>query len=182
MSKFQVFSGYDPLKDFKLMTSDIHNCIFQEHDINGKTIDISSGTNTDIIYQEKIITDGIINLEGINHDHKFVVWHNSLINLNKGMSIKLKLEKASFFVNIITKSLSTSNYEQEYSIHTEAESEELLYKIINYMYAHNKGAFNTHSISLQYPSTMILEEYCNGHLKKEVEDFSTKTKKKRRKH
>lgn len=177
MSKFQVFSGYDPLKDFKLMTSDIHNCIFHEHEINGKTIDISSGTHNNIIYQEKIITDGTIDLERINHDNKLIVWQNNLISLSDGMSLKIKLEKASFFINIVTK-----NYEQEYNIYTKEESEELLSEIINYLYAYSKGIFDTNSISLQYPSIMVLEKYSNGHLTKEIEDFSPKVKKRRRKH
>lgn len=183
MSKFQVFSGYDPLKNFKLMTNDTHDCIFLEHEINGKTINISSGTNKDIVYQEKIITDGIINLEKLNHDHKLVIWHNNLISLNNGISLKIKIEKASFFINIVTKKVFTQNHEYEYNIHTETESEELLSKIINYLCTNGKGIFDTNSISLQYPSTMILEKYCDGRLTKEIEDFSPKVKnKKRRRH
>lgn len=182
MSKFQVFSGFDPLRDFKLMTSNIHDCNFFEHEINGKTINISSGTNEDIIYQEKIITDGIIDLENINHDHKFIIWHNNLMSLNNGMSLKIKIENASFFINIVTKNIITRNYEQEFNIHTETESEELLSKIINYLYAHNNGIFDTNSISLQYPSIMILEKCFNGRLTKEVEDFSPKVKRKRKRH
>lgn len=104
------------------------------------------------------------------------------MSLNNGMSLKIKIENASFFINIVTKNIITRNYEQEFNIHTETESEELLSKIINYLYAHNNGIFDTNSISLQYPSIMILEKCFNGRLTKEVEDFSPKVKRKRKRH
>lgn len=172
MSNIQIYDGYDPFKDFKLA----NNCYFYTQEINSRMFNISTGINNNNIYQEKIITDGVIDILKINHDTKYMIWNNNLITLNDGLSIKIKLEQANFFINVINR-----NNEQIYDIHIKPENIHLLSVILEFLRQHNKGLIDTNTIALQYPSTLILESYQGGKYSKEVEDFSPKTKKKRRK-
>ena len=156
MSKLQFFTGYDDLKDYKLINGEMRNCIFFEHDIN-KPFRISLGTKNGNNYSEQIITDGIIKRKKYSQERPLIIWKEEPIYLDSGISLSLKLKDATFFVNIVS-----CNNESICEIHTSNESEELLKRILEYVYRDNHDLFDTNSISLQYPSTTIEHRCING--------------------
>lgn len=175
MSRLQIFSRFDELNYFKTEKESAYKCLFFEHPIN-RTFDVATGSLDGTIYEETIITDGTIELNGKNFYSPNVVWNNELITLNDGISISIKVNNATFFVTKIKVGDVVG-----YDIHTEKESEELLNKIINYIYNNEKHLFDTESIALKYPYYIKLEKNIDGISSYEYTDLApdNKCKKKR---
>lgn len=179
MSKLQVFSSFDPLLNFKLNVTDVYDCIFlQNENINGQ-INIGTGTKDNIIVEEKIITDGYISLDKKNPNTPLIVWKNNLIRLDNGLSISINISNATYLINRIR-----YGNEEVFEITLQNENEELMQRIIEYIYNNQLRNFTPNSIALYHPSTIALENYVSGKPIKEVMDFKTgkeKTFKKSRK-
>lgn len=175
MSRLQIFSRCDELWYFKVAKEASYKCLFFEHPVN-KIVDVATGSLDDVIYEESIITDGNIELNRKNLYSPKVVWQNQLLTLNDGISIPIKISNATFFVTKIQ-----VNDIVGYDIHTEVESEELLNKIINFIYNDKKELFDTESISLKYPYYIRLEKNKNGIKTTEYTDLAPDKKIKKRK-
>lgn len=172
MISLQVFSSLDELKYFKEVKQGAYRCLFFKHPIN-RTFDICEGELDGVTYEESIITDGDITLGKMNYHRPIIIWQNKVLTLDEGLSIAITLENATFFINKIK-----INDMVGYDIHTEYESEELLTKIIEYIYKGKTDFFDTSSISLEYPYTVKIEKSKDGNKTINYIDYSPSKKKK----
>lgn len=154
MSQLQLFLETDDLANFKLNRSEQYGCLFFEHNIN-RTVDIGQGVYENNTYQEEIITDGNISLNRKNFNMPLIVYKNQLLKMKDGLSIPITLRNASFYI-LKTKIENEKSYDIEYSIHCNEESEELLSKIIRYLYNREYDLFTTESVKVLDKETIRL--------------------------
>jgi hypothetical protein len=148
----------------------IHGCTFHEKNVNS-TFNLGAGCFENDNYHEAIITNGDIKLNDINKNTSFVVFNNNLITLKNGVSLSITISNASFFV------LKTfKNGEIDYSIYTENEQEELLDKILKFVYDERYDLFQTESISIPDIKTIIRKKDYDGTFYKEKIDVDSDVK------
>jgi len=175
--KKQIIVNCDPLRDFKEQSIKRYkNCSFFEHNVN-QIIDIGEGQYDDLIVREHIITDGKISLQRKNPYHPNIIWQNTLVQLDNGLSISINISDATFMINIIHFGKKTEN-----EIHIVQDDKEALQKILNFLY-HQCPLTGLSSIYFKSASALVLETAINGTTKQETLDFNTgysKTNKKQK--
>lgn len=168
INKFQYFSNYDRLRDFKI--DSVHkygSCSFFEHNIN-TTSSANNGTFNGLPISERILTDGNISLEKINREPSYVIWENHLLTLEDGRNIELTIEGATFMVASIT-----YGEEVHHEIHTIHEDKSLLERILHLIYEQNGISLETNSITFKIPCAVHLENIIKGKKQKEVLNLET---------
>jgi hypothetical protein len=163
ITKFQCFSPYDKLVDFKVNSvNKYYNCSFFEHKVNATT-SLNFGKHNDKTVSERIITDGNISLENISKDPAMVIWENHILPLEDGKSIDITIDRATFMVVSITYG---NNVHHE--IHVEHEDEGLLRHILHLIYKENGNSEKTSSITFKNPAIILLETIVNKNKTRET--------------
>lgn len=174
INKFQYFSNYDKLRDFKIATLQQYaNCSFFEHDINAVS-SVSNGFFEDKPITERIITDGNISLEKHNKSSSYLIWENHLLTLENGNSIEFRIDGASFMVVSIK-----YGDEVHHEIHSIEENRELLERILHLIYNQKGSSARTSSITFKTPSIISLENIVNKQRRKEIINLKTGNSKKK---
>lgn len=167
MSKLQIFSIYDRLKDFKVEAlNKYHDCAFFEGPVNGQ-FDIGTGLNNNCSFSEQIITDGQITLCKKNNYLPNIIYQNALIKLKSGLSIEAEISDASFFVNITR----CENGNKEVNVHVEKEDSKTLTRILELIYQQKPTFKNTSSIKAVSGGIIIIEKQLNSKYTKEKLDL-----------
>lgn len=176
MGKLQQYTYADPLRDLKLAATEINDVTFSQENIN-RLINIGAGTYNGNIIEEQILTDGIIKIEQNNKELPSMVLLNNYLKLDTGLSIKIKIENAKFFINIIK-----CNNTIQYDVHTLEENKEILQHILNLINNYNINKDDISSISIKHPGKISINNYINGKHQCDYINFydNYKTKKKRR--
>lgn len=162
INKFQYFSNYDRLRDFKMeATQRYTNCSFFEHEINAVS-SINNGIFNNLPISERVLTDGKISLDKINRGNSYVIWENHLLTLEDGRSIEIKIEGATFMVASIM-----YGEEVHHEIHTNQEDNLLLEKILDLVYKQNGSSIETSSVTFKTPCIVSFENIIKGKKGKE---------------
>jgi len=173
MSTLQVYDTLDTLRCYKLTKHKQYGCFFYEFNIN-KKFNVGVGTKDNIEYKETVITDGSISLNKKNFETPIIVFKNQAFKMDNGLSIPININNASFFILKVYR-----DKDIEYNIYYEQPNEELLDKIIRYIYNHEYSLFKTETIKMIDNETISM--ITNN--KEEIISLSPKkykTKKKRR--
>lgn len=155
MRQNQIFSVYDPLRDFKQNVSEYNNYSFYEHD-NGinKNLNIGCGFYNNTLVEEKIITDGIINIVGKNYNKPFIIYNNALLSLDNGLSVLINITNANYFINVI-------NYGnlRQYDIHLVEDNLPLLQTIVENISRNNLLRDSVNVASIEHPGIVTIERF-----------------------
>ena len=171
MATLQIYDALDTLRCYKLMKHKQYGCFFYEYSVNRK-FNIGTGYKDNIEYKETVITDGNISLNKKNFETPIIVFKNQAFKLDTGLSIPIDIKNATFFILKVYR-----DNDIEYSIYYEDATEELLNKIIRYIYNHEYNLFKTESIRMLDNETIGL--ITNN--REEIISLAPKTKKKKRK-
>lgn len=174
MSTLQVYDTLDTLRCYKLTKHKQYGCFFYEFSLN-RNFNIGVGTKDNIKYKETVITDGNISLNKKNFDSPIIIFKNQVFKMDLGLSISINISNATFFILKVDRDKDT-----EYNIYYETANEELLDKLIRYIYNNEYSLFNTEIIKMIDNETISMI----ANKREEIISLSPKeykTKKKRRK-
>ena len=173
MSTLQVYDTLDTLRCYKLAKHKQYGCFFYEFSIN-RIFNIGAGIKDDIEYKETVITDGNITLNKKNFDNPIIIFKNQAFKMDLGLSISINISNATFFILKVKR-----NNETEYNIYYENANEELLDKLIRFIYNKEYSLFKTETIKIIDTETISMI----SNNKEEIISLSpkkSKTKQKRR--